>query len=369
MNSSPVRGMLHVETLKQMIHDEQIETVIDSRSLRETLHDLLRKFNTRDQYILEMRYGLTDGREHTLEEIGQLLGITRERVRQLEARCLKQIKQSSALEKLQAFLTMDSRRAILTQNIQQRQQTRLLKVLDEDLFTYPIDDRVEIQRITGKIQKLIDKYVERARPREIYMRRGKSRRVIFMEILQELGKPVHYSLIHKMALDKLQGSDFPKERVYTILFYSDRYFRSYGNGVFGLASWDDQPSSEKDIKFFQYCPEPLLPANPFPTSFFESIMVGRDLLSRSTLTVKQFLDEMLRWANRREVSDPQAQLFFDAWYVAGFCERIRFPSDSEKTMTTLLPADAHLQEVRQYCLHALCQRVAKMPELLLALAR
>ena len=53
--------------------------------------------------ILEMRFGLTDGVAHTLEEVGQEFGVTRERIRQIEAKALEKIQQNVEMKKLKDY--------------------------------------------------------------------------------------------------------------------------------------------------------------------------------------------------------------------------------------------------------------------------
>ncbi|MBN2471563.1 MAG: sigma-70 family RNA polymerase sigma factor [Anaerolineae bacterium] len=65
--------------------------------LREQVNELLERLPEREAYILKLRYGLQDGRIHTLEEVGHEIGVTRERVRQLEAQALNRLRHSSAL--------------------------------------------------------------------------------------------------------------------------------------------------------------------------------------------------------------------------------------------------------------------------------
>jgi RNA polymerase primary sigma factor len=54
--------------------------------------------------VVKMRFGLEDGSEHTLEEVGQAFAVTRERIRQIEAKALRKLRHSSRSRKLQAFL-------------------------------------------------------------------------------------------------------------------------------------------------------------------------------------------------------------------------------------------------------------------------
>lgn len=71
--------------------------LVAEQLLREQVTELLGKLPEREAYILKLRYGLQDGRVHTLEEVGQEIGVTRERVRQLEAQALNRLRHSSAL--------------------------------------------------------------------------------------------------------------------------------------------------------------------------------------------------------------------------------------------------------------------------------
>lgn len=75
--------------------------------LHEQLQGALNKLPTREAQILRLRYGLEDGRVYTLEEVGQTIGVTRERVRQLEAQALNRLRQSSAHIILRDYLYGD----------------------------------------------------------------------------------------------------------------------------------------------------------------------------------------------------------------------------------------------------------------------
>jgi len=57
----------------------------------------------RERKILEMRFGLEDGVTHTLEEVGKEFGVTRERIRQIEAKALEKIKQFNVVDKLRDY--------------------------------------------------------------------------------------------------------------------------------------------------------------------------------------------------------------------------------------------------------------------------
>ena len=77
---------------------------VASHLLQEQLQQALDKLPAREAQILRLRYGLADGRVYTLEEVGQTIGVTRERVRQLEAQALNRLRQSSAHVILKDYL-------------------------------------------------------------------------------------------------------------------------------------------------------------------------------------------------------------------------------------------------------------------------
>jgi len=71
--------------------------------LRDYVKDAIKSLSPREQKILEMRFGLGDGVTHTLEEVGQEFGVTRERIRQIEAKALEKIQHSDLISKLKDY--------------------------------------------------------------------------------------------------------------------------------------------------------------------------------------------------------------------------------------------------------------------------
>lgn len=93
-------------TLGEFIMDEK--TILPSQSaarklLKRQLREILVDLSPREQRILKMRFGLTDGVTHTLEEVGQEFGVTRERIRQIEAKALEKIRQHHNVKKLEGY--------------------------------------------------------------------------------------------------------------------------------------------------------------------------------------------------------------------------------------------------------------------------
>ena len=83
-------------TLSEFIEDERMLTPaqeVERRLLRDQMKEILNDLTPREQKILKMRFGLDDGITHTLEEVGKEFGVTRERIRQIEAKSFEKIRQ------------------------------------------------------------------------------------------------------------------------------------------------------------------------------------------------------------------------------------------------------------------------------------
>ena len=77
-------------------------------NLREQTAEVLKTLSPREEKIIKMRFGLQDGSEHTLEEVGQHFAVTRERIRQIEAKALRKLRHPSRSHRLRAFLDTTS---------------------------------------------------------------------------------------------------------------------------------------------------------------------------------------------------------------------------------------------------------------------
>ena len=95
-------------TLQDYISDDQSSNAPDfeitQKMLKEELNKALDSLDERERSVLEYRYGLKDGNIHTLEEIGNMYGITRERVRQIESRAIRRLKYTDDNQDLKEFL-------------------------------------------------------------------------------------------------------------------------------------------------------------------------------------------------------------------------------------------------------------------------
>lgn len=109
------QGILSIETpigdeedsiLADFIKDEKNATPAEQTAralLRDILEDIMKDLTEREKEIISMRFGLKDGVMHTLEEVGQYLGVTRERIRQIEVKTLEKIKKHPRAKEFEGF--------------------------------------------------------------------------------------------------------------------------------------------------------------------------------------------------------------------------------------------------------------------------
>ncbi|MFI4877941.1 MAG: RNA polymerase sigma factor RpoD, partial [Steroidobacterales bacterium] len=96
--------------LGDFIEDTSVASPIDQatmESLRETTHAVLAQLTPREAKVLRMRFGIDMNTDHTLEEVGKQFDVTRERIRQIEAKALRKLRHPSRSEQLRSFLMDD----------------------------------------------------------------------------------------------------------------------------------------------------------------------------------------------------------------------------------------------------------------------
>ncbi len=99
-------------TLGTFIQDENAISPADSASimmLKEQLMEVLATLTPREQKVIMLRYGIEDGHTRTLEDVGKEFSVTRERIRQIEAKALKKLRQPSRSKKLKDYVDLDNR--------------------------------------------------------------------------------------------------------------------------------------------------------------------------------------------------------------------------------------------------------------------
>jgi len=101
-------GAEESSSLGDFIEDETVPGPADETSrnlLREQMKDILDSLSPRERHVLKLRFGLDDGQSRTLEEVGQKFGVTRERVRQIEAKALRKLRHPMRSRKLKDYLS------------------------------------------------------------------------------------------------------------------------------------------------------------------------------------------------------------------------------------------------------------------------
>jgi RNA polymerase primary sigma factor len=96
--------------LGDFIEDTSVASPIDQatmESLRETTHSVLAQLTPREAKVLRMRFGIDMNTDHTLEEVGKQFDVTRERIRQIEAKALRKLRHPSRSEQLRSFLDLE----------------------------------------------------------------------------------------------------------------------------------------------------------------------------------------------------------------------------------------------------------------------
>ena len=103
---APIGDEDEESSLGEFIEDKKTASPVQvaaRKLLRGRLKEILTDLSPREQKILEMRFGLIDGITHTLEEVGQEFGVTRERIRQIEAKALERMRQHKGSKKLKGY--------------------------------------------------------------------------------------------------------------------------------------------------------------------------------------------------------------------------------------------------------------------------
>jgi RNA polymerase primary sigma factor len=93
--------------LGDLVEDKGVVSPSDAAihlNLKEQMASMLRTLTPREERIIKMRFGLDDGSEHTLEEVGQVFDVTRERIRQIEAKALRKLRHPSRSRRFRIFV-------------------------------------------------------------------------------------------------------------------------------------------------------------------------------------------------------------------------------------------------------------------------
>ena len=128
----------------QILYYPKIEELNIYNDLRDSLDTLLNTLPEREKEIIKLRYGLIDGKELTLEELGKIFGVTRERIRQIESKALKRLRHPRRLNFLYGFYELKTE---LLYSVESGEFTSSLsrELMLDDIFT-----RIELLDTNGK---------------------------------------------------------------------------------------------------------------------------------------------------------------------------------------------------------------------------
>lgn len=95
---------MDIQIPRELITESDLEDRVAASMLKDQLDEVLNSLTDRERKVLDLRYGLTDGEEKTLEEVGQEFNVTRERVRQIETKALRKLRHPSHSRKLRDYI-------------------------------------------------------------------------------------------------------------------------------------------------------------------------------------------------------------------------------------------------------------------------
>ena len=99
-------GLLEINEASTLVQEscDPEANIIFGASIREDLAEVLSGLSPRERDVLRLRFGMDDGRQRTLEEVGQLFGVTRERIRQIEAKALRKLRHPNRSKRLKEYV-------------------------------------------------------------------------------------------------------------------------------------------------------------------------------------------------------------------------------------------------------------------------
>lgn len=309
------------------------------------VYSLMSSFSDRDQEILRMRFGLENGEDHTLAEVGETFDLTRERIRQIETRILQHLAKHISEQQLRDCLSaqvwplsFDSNAPLVTKELfpsQKQSESRDWEWLDRLLEKLPGGDWHRRQTYSTREEQLV-------------------------EALQALQEPAHYSDIAEQLNDMLDHKEFEDKYIYSLLFKYEKSFVLLGEGVFSLMSWE-RKRAEQTTPVLPFCPPTLPDELERDHVFLESVLVAREILKQE-LTVDQFLEKVFSWAGVDESQSAWLlQSVLSAYYLVGVIPYIFYPDVKSDIIRSTVP-EIGLQELRRYCLRMVTQRLVAMPQ-------
>ena len=333
-------------------HQTSLEDQFAAQTMPNSIRALLEELPARDQKAIDLRWGLTDGEEHTLEEVGRRFGLTRERIRQLEAKTFewfqKPVVKKSAL-----------RHYLISDGVKPPQfPGKIIGFINERHSYWSKFNPLEAP--TKQDYRRLDDLIQKLPGSKWHQRSGQGARKFQVEdALLALQSPAHYSDISEQLNDILGNETLDESYVYNILNSYNDLFILLGEGVFSLTRWEKERGQEK-TPTLPFCPLPLPDQAGQTDTFLESILVANTYLKQNPPT-SDFLTYMLQWTGEESsASNWFKQSVLNAYYLVGLIPYTFHFKGKEAALRSDLPA-LGLPEIRHYCLQSLTERLAAMP--------
>ncbi|MBN2393040.1 MAG: sigma-70 family RNA polymerase sigma factor [Anaerolineae bacterium] len=314
--------------------------------------DVLRlRINTRDVEVMRLRYGLDDGQERTLEEVGQQFDLTRERIRQIEKRTLPKLKQ---ILRAKGFA------------VDFAAQSACFGPLPSPIGAY-LDEHFSFEQgnkdTEMTLYQQIDYYLSQLPGGDWHTYRvpgGSTRQDQVLAAMRVLETPAHYNAIAEQVNDLAGESQMDESYVYAVLMKYEDVFVRLGEGFFSLAEWECQRTTEAE-PVLPFCPTPFPDPPDQPNAFFESVMIVREILQKPC-GIMTFLRTLTEWS-RLPWPQPRwvCQGALSAYYLVGAIPYVFYTEGTEQVLSLSLPT-TDLSTLRGYCLDTLSRRLQAMPE-------
>ncbi len=341
------------ESLAELLLDENSspDTELDLLFARQAIAEQAFSFLTeREREVVELRFGWTDGEARTLEEVGDHFGLTRERIRQIEARAFKKLNRrmaSGLLSDMRKLLPDDKSPLAWKVNPQ---------IVLPNLEGNSDKDNSEWGKLDALLSQLPRSHWREKQPGD----REGQRREQLVAALQLLAVPAHVTDIAEQLNGMVADQELDDAHIYNLLIRDEEAFILLGQGVFSLVAWEQTRAKEPHL-VLTCCPMPLPDPPDYEDAFFESVLVGQQALAQG-LTAGQFVRFMLDWA--KVEPDQQRwymQAILSAYYLVDLIPYVFYFGGESPVLSCMLPP-GNIQDLRYHCLEALTGRLVAMPE-------
>ncbi len=334
---------------------------LDVFAQQDALAGSLKRLSQRERLVLELRFGQQDGVERTLEEIGARLHLTRERVRQIQARALEKLRDRRHGEPLRAWLGTG---VVSTTGLAElppealTQIDRSLRLREQPSLDGPSTGWAWLDELLARLP---------GASRPLQSPDGVDRKGQLINCLRALGGPAHYCEITEQLNGLLGEEGLEESHIYGLLARWEETFILLGEGVFSLVEWERMRAAEP-APSVPVCPGPLPDPPGQEAAFFESVMVAASRLAQRP-AASEFVSAMLEWAG--VAAAPQrwySQSILVAYYLVGVVPYVFCYDGHNPSIDCILP-QRDVQSLRRYCLQRLTDRLVCMPEFWFVLQR